>query len=179
MVYSSQLSFEIDLVISELVESASAATDSTSCWFPELLGGTTEVGGASVEGEVASIVGRFIGFFEEDSSPSLTGADLLRTLSYMYKMQIEVSHTRTLVTEKKKKTEKCIWVRGGTSERQNRGGEERGQGRRGTGERRRVRGVEGREERGHESKGGTWRVDVRELERRELQVFVVDVTHSF
>ena len=68
----------------ELIESTSAAIDSMSSWSLELWG-TIKVGGASVEGEEASIVGRFTGLFEEDDSSSLTGADLFRTLSYMYK----------------------------------------------------------------------------------------------
>lgn len=60
----SQLSLERDLIISELVESPSV--------------GLEEVGGASEEGEVASMVGRLIGLLGVSSSS--LGADLLRTL---------------------------------------------------------------------------------------------------
>ena len=62
----SQLSLERDLVISELVESPSASV------------GIDEVGGASEEGEEASMVGRLIGLLGVSSSS--LGADLLRTL---------------------------------------------------------------------------------------------------
>ena len=62
----SQLSLERDLVISELVESPSASV------------GIEEVGGASEEGEEASMVGRLIGLLGVSSSS--LGADLLRTL---------------------------------------------------------------------------------------------------
>ena len=62
----SQLSLERDLVISELVESPSASV------------GLEKVGGASEEGEEASMVGRLIGLLGVSSSS--LGADLLRTL---------------------------------------------------------------------------------------------------
>ena len=62
----SQLSLERDLVISELVESPSASL------------GIEEVGGASEEGEEASMVGRLTGLL--GASSSSLGADRLRTL---------------------------------------------------------------------------------------------------
>ena len=75
----SQLSFDTDLVISEQVESASAGIESLVLLLEFV--GVDKVGGASVEGEEASIVGRLTGLFGGESSSSLTGADLLRTLS--------------------------------------------------------------------------------------------------
>ena len=66
----SQLSVESDLVISEPEELASALFESPPCLFPD---------GASVEGEVASIVGRFTGLFGERLSSSLGEAALFRT----------------------------------------------------------------------------------------------------
>ena len=62
----SQLSLEKDLVTSELLESPSASME------------LEEVGGASQEGEVASMVGRLTGLL--GASSSLLGADLLRIL---------------------------------------------------------------------------------------------------
>ena len=48
--------------------------------------GVVEVGGVSLEGEVASIVGRFTGLLGTASSSSLSGwADRFRNLSYMEK----------------------------------------------------------------------------------------------
>ena len=62
----SQLSLERDRVISELVESPSASV------------GLEKMGGASEEGEEASMVGRLTGLLGVSSSS--LGADLLRNL---------------------------------------------------------------------------------------------------
>ena len=68
---STQLSFETDLDISELVESAA-----------RMVVGVVGVGGVSLEGEEASIVGRLTGLLGTPSSSSLSGADRFRNLSY-------------------------------------------------------------------------------------------------
>ena len=90
----SQLSLERDLVISELVESPSASV------------GLEKVGGASEEGEEASMVGRLIGLLGVSSSS--LGADLLRALEGEREREREISIQ--CIDHFKEKTAMAHWL---------------------------------------------------------------------